>query len=88
MAYINISVDLDEVYDQMNHREKQNMVEWMYDDGILDSHPNINIRKLVRGEEELPGEAEIRNNLTKIWNGTHRLTNEEEQLIKQIADKL
>jgi hypothetical protein len=30
----------------------------------------------------------LRDNLSKIWNSYHRLTNEEELLIKQIANRL
>jgi hypothetical protein len=64
------------------------MAEWLYEDGILDTHPNAEIRKIVRGGEESNGEKELRDNLSKIWNSYHRLTNEEELLIKQIANRL
>ena len=43
---------------------------------------------LVRGEEESQGEFELRNNLLKLWNGHYRLTNEDEEIIKKIANKL
>jgi hypothetical protein len=88
MSYVRIDVDLDEVYDQMGRRDKHNMAEWLYEDGILDTHPNAEIRKIVRGGEESNGEKELRDNLSKIWNSYHRLTNEEELLIKQIANRL
>jgi hypothetical protein len=48
----------------------------------------VEIRKVVRGKEESPGEHELRNHLSKIWNSYHRLSNEDELLIKQIANKL
>jgi hypothetical protein len=88
MSYVRIDVYLDEVYDQMGRSDKNNMAEWLYEDGILDTHPNAEIRKIVRGGEESNGEKELRDNLSKIWNSYHRLTNEEELLIKQIANKL
>lgn len=88
MSYVRIDVYLDEVYDQMGRSDKNNMVEWLYEDGILDTHPNAEIRKIVRGGEESNGEKELRDNLSKIWNSYHRLTNEEELLIKQIANRL
>jgi hypothetical protein len=88
MAYVRIDVDLDEVYNEMDRRDKQTMVEWLYDDGILQSHSNPEIRKLVRSDEESPGEYELRNNLMKLWNGHYRLSNEDEEIIKQIANKL
>jgi hypothetical protein len=88
MSYVRIDVDLDEVYNEMGRSDKHNMAEWLYEDGILDTHPNAEIRKIVRGGEESNGEKELRDNLSKIWNSYHRLTNEEELLIKQIANRL
>jgi hypothetical protein len=43
---------------------------------------------MVRGNEESNGEKELRDNLSKLWNAYHRLSNEDELLIKQIANKL
>jgi len=88
MSYVRIDVDLDEVYNEMGRSDKHNMAEWLYEDGILDKHPNAEIRKMVRGGEESNGEKELRDDLSKIWNSYHRLTNEEELLIKQIANRL
>jgi len=88
MAYVRIDVDLDEVYNEMDRRDKQTMAEWLYDDGTLGKHPNPEIRTLVRGDEETPGEYELRNNLMKLWDGHFRLSNEDEEIIKQIANKL
>ena len=88
MSYINVTVDLDEVYNQMGKYDKRDMAEWLYEDGILDTHPNPEIRKLIRGNEESNGEKDLRDNLSKLWNSYHRLSNEDELLIKQIANKL
>ena len=88
MPYVRIDIDLDEIYDEMDRHDKREMAGWLFDDGILGSHPNPEIRKLVRGEEESQGEKELRDNLLKIWDSYHRLSNEQELLIKQIADKL
>ena len=88
MSYINVTVDLDEVYNQMGKYDKRDMAEWLYEDGILDTHPNPEIRKLIRGNEESQGEKELRDVLDKLWNAYHILSNEDELLIKQIANKL
>lgn len=88
MSYINVTVDLDEVYNQMGKYDKRDMAEWLHDDGIIGSHPNPEIRKLIRGNEESQGEKELRDVLDKLWNAYHRLSNEDELLIKQIANKL
>lgn len=88
MPYINVHVDLDEIYDDMDRSDKRNMAEWLYDDGILGTHPNAEIRRLVRGNEESNGEKDLRDDLSKLWNAHYQLTNEEELLIKQIANRL
>lgn len=88
MAWIRIDVDLDDVYNEMDRRDKQTMADWLFDDGILESHPNPEIRKVLRGDEESPGEKELRDNLTKVWNSYYLLTTEEEELIKKISNRL
>ncbi len=88
MPDLRLHVDIDEIYDEMDRSDKRQMAEWLYDDGILGKHPNPDIRRLVRGEEETPGETELRDNLTKLWNGHFRLSNEDEEIIKKIANKL
>jgi hypothetical protein len=88
MPYVRIDIDLDEIYDEMDRHDKREMATWLFDDGVLGSHPNPEIRKLVRGDEESQGEKELRDNLSKIWNSYHQLKNEEEELIKKIANRL
>jgi len=87
MPYLRLHVDLDEIYDDMDRSDKRQMTEWLHEDGILESHPSPEIRKLVRGKEESPGEAELRDNLLKLWNSHYQLSNEEEEIIKKIASR-
>ena len=87
MAWIRINVDLDEVYDEMDRSDRRTMAQWLYDEGILESHPNPEIRKVVRGDIESQGEKELRDNLTKLWNNYYLLTNEEEELIKKLSSR-
>jgi hypothetical protein len=88
MSWVRIDVDLDEVYGEMSRTDKRDMAEWLHDDGILESHPNPEIRKVVRGDDESYAEKELRDNLTKLWNGHYQLSTEDEDIIKQIANKL
>ena len=88
MPYINVHVDLDEIYDDMDRHDKREMAGWLFDDGVLGSHPNPEIRKLVKGDEDSIGEKEFKDALEKLWNAYHRLSNEDEELIKKIANKL
>ena len=87
MPYINLHVDLDEIYDEMDRSDKREMAKWLHDDGILESHPNSEIRKIVRGDEESNGEKELRDNLTKLWNSYYRMSNEDILLIEQLSKK-
>ena len=88
MSWVSISVDLDDIYDEMDRYDKQKMAEWLHDDGVLETHPNPEIRKVVRGDDESPGEYEFRNNLTKLWNSHYQLTVEDQEIIKTIANKI
>lgn len=87
MAWIRIDVDFEDVYNEMDRSDKRTMAQWLHDDGILESHPNPEIRKVVRGDEESQGEKELRDNLTKLWNVYYRMGKEDEELIKNLADK-
>ena len=87
MSSVRVYVDLDDVYDEMDRSDKRTMAQWLHDDGILESHPNPEIRKVVRGDEESQGEKELRDNLTKLWNSYYRITKEDEELIKKLADR-
>ena len=87
MPYIRIDVDLDDIYNEMDRHDKRTMAEWLYDDGILQSHTNPEIRKVVRGDDESQGEKELRDNLSKIWKSYYQLTNEEEENIKNISNR-
>jgi hypothetical protein len=88
MTYIRIDVDLDDVYNEMDRHDKRTIAEWLHDDGILETHPNPEIRKVVRGDNESQGEKELRDNLTKIWNSYYLLTGEEEEIIKKLSSRL
>ena len=85
---IRVYVDLDDIYDEMSEWDKQEMAEWLSDDGILDKHSNPNIRVLVKGSEESFGEEQLRNDLSKLWKGYYQLSNEDIEIIKTIANKI
>ena len=43
MPYINVHVDLDDIYDEMSSSDKRDIAEWLHEDGILNKHPNTEI---------------------------------------------
>jgi len=88
MSWISIDVDLDDVYSEMSRYDKEKMAEWLMEDDILESHPSQNVRLLIRGQEESLGEEQLRNDLTKLWNGYYQLSNEDIETIKLLANKI
>jgi hypothetical protein len=87
MTYIRIDVDLDDVYGEMDRNDKRTIAEWLYDDGILQSHTNPELRKVVRGDNESQGERELRDNLTKIWNSYYQMNDDELSKVEEISKK-
>lgn len=87
MNWINISVDLDEVYGGMSRSDKMNMAEWLYEDGILGDHTNPKIRKMVRGDNESQGEKEFKDNLSKLWRSYYQMNDDELSKVEEISKK-
>jgi hypothetical protein len=86
MPYINLHVDLDDIYDEMDRSDKRTMAKWLHDDGILESHPNPEIRKIVIDCESLM-EEEFQKNLSKLWNRYYSMSGEDLLLIEQLCKK-
>lgn len=87
MSSVRVYVDLDDVYDEMCIYDKQKVAEWLYEDGILGSHTNQDIRKIAIEDRESFGEQELKKNLTKLWNSYYRMTKEDEEIIKNLSIK-
>lgn len=88
MSWIRIDIDLDDIYNEMSRQDKQNMAQWLYEDDILETHPKSTIRTLVKGNEGSFGEEQLRNDLSKLWNGYYQLSNKDIEIIKTITNKL
>jgi hypothetical protein len=83
---ISIDVDLDDVYSEMSTSDCKTMTEWLYEDGYLDKY-----LEKERGKN-------LTSSTANGWNWKEvchklslsqlRLTNEEEEIIKKIADRL
>ena len=86
MPYINVHVDLDDIYDDMDGSDKRAMAEWLFDDGVLQKHPNPEIRKMVIDSESLM-EEEFQKNLSKLWNNYYSISGEDLLLIEQLSKK-
>jgi len=80
---IDVDVDLDDVYSEMSSSDCEEMTEWLYDDGYLDKY--IEQAKNLVSYSTGHSWEEICN---KLYLSQLRLTNEEEEIIKKIADRL
>jgi hypothetical protein len=86
MTYINIDVDLDDVVEQLSSREKQKLVDALYDDGYyqteLEKELDSDVAPTVSVNEQL-----FRTELSKISKNYVNLTNEDEELIMKIGKR-
>lgn len=82
MAYIftevEVDIDVDDFLESCSRREKEDLVRRLKEGGLWEdtASENLNIMDLEWNET-----------LTKLANARLRLTNEEEEIIKKIANK-
>jgi hypothetical protein len=82
MTRISIDVDIDDVLYNLSDREKQKLVEELYDDGFVQTQistddSNNNLLDVMWTES-----------VTKLLNNRHMLTSEDEEIIKKISNKI
>ena len=88
MPYINVDVDLEEVYDDMTESEKREMAIWLDNDGYcLAGDIDNYTHDFIIENQSLEDEFWIEN-IKKLFHGRLQLSPEDEDTIKQIADKL
>lgn len=83
---ISIDVDLDDIYSEMSRSDCEEMTNWLYDDGYLDKYlERERAKNLTSSTANGWNWKEI---CHKLSISQLRLTNEEEEIIKKIADRL
>jgi hypothetical protein len=82
---ISVDVDLDDVFIAMDKRDRENMADWLHDEGYLDKYLEKEQAKNLASYSTGHSWKEICN---KLFLNQLRLTNEEEEIIKKIADRL
>jgi hypothetical protein len=87
MAYIEVDVDIDSLYDEMNRWEKQSMAEMLEKDGFCTLDEDDNEDDFIIEDPNAFDEEWIKV-MKKIFNGRLQLSNEDEEIIKTIANKL
>ena len=82
---ITVDLDLDDVFIAMGERHRKDMANWLFDEGYLEEYiEKERTRKLTSTVNGWDWE----DTCDKLVNNQLRLTNEEEEIIKKIADKL
>lgn len=82
MSYVSVDVDIDDVLWSMSDREKQKLVDELYDDGFT---PTELEKKLDPPSHA--AEFEFNEALNKLKGKWNMLTSEEEQMIIKISKR-
>lgn len=83
MPYVNVDVDLEDVYNDLSTSARNTLVGWLKEDGYIED-PETN---------EFPSSETYKDDewvgiIQKLAKNRHQLTLEEEELIKSISNKL
>jgi hypothetical protein len=82
---ISIDIDLDYIYAEMGSSDCKEMTSWLYDDGYLDEYLE---KERAKNLTSYTNGWDWKGICHKLSNSQLRLTNEEEEIIKKIADRL
>lgn len=78
MSYINIDVDIDEIISCLTNKEKQELVDDLYDDGYI----------AKKSDEAKSTDDEWNEQIGKLFNNKWRLSPEDEATILAITNKI
>jgi hypothetical protein len=79
MPYISVNVDLDEVYDELSTGDKKDLVEWLSDDGFIDT-------TITPENSGLTNDA-FNEMCSKLANAYYRMSKEDEEIIINMVKK-
>ena len=81
MPYISVDIDFEEVYQELRDREKQQLVDWLKEDGYLTKR-DTEYEKPISVMQEL-----FEDDLAKIRRAYLTISAEDAELINQIAKR-
>lgn len=79
MPYVNIHVDLEDIYDDLSTKEKEMLVDWLEQDDTL---PTVKVSNYTGIMNE-----EFTNVCSKLAQTYYKMSKEDEQLIINIVNK-
>ena len=86
---ISIHVDLDEVYDQMDRWDKNQIIDYLRDDGYLTDEPsgiNDGVSILIPNDASMGQEEHLRL-VSKLGGLYYRISDEDMEIIRNIVKK-
>jgi hypothetical protein len=78
MTYISVDIDIDDVIYSLTDREKQNLVDDLYNDGYV----------AKKDTSEINNDYEWNEQVNKLFNNKWRLSKEDEETILKISSKI
>jgi hypothetical protein len=78
MTYISVDIDIDDVIYSLTDREKQNLVDDLYNDGYVAKKDTLEINNDYEWNEQV----------NKLFNNKWRLSKEDEETILKISSKI
>jgi hypothetical protein len=89
MAYIQVDIDVDDFYDDLSSRDKQELINLLKDDGYLEKNQLVEALDDVDYEfNGSPMDHEWYALINKINKSRYQLTKEQEQLLIDLAKSL
>jgi hypothetical protein len=81
MTYVRVTIDLEDLYDELGSYDKRTLANWLYNDNIIDLPPNNSANTTLL-------EDELIEKLSKIMQSYARLTQEQILTIEAIYETL
>jgi hypothetical protein len=79
--WVNINVDVGEIYNELSDREKHTLLDWLEDDGISSYGNDDNAMSIS------PMREDWSDTCIKLSHLYYRMTNEEQEAIEKIVKK-
>ncbi len=78
--YVNLDVDIDDILSGLSGREKQQLVDELYEDGYVPKQ----VEEIIDNDNDSDFDEQVRKLIGNSW----RLTKEDEETILKITNKL
>jgi hypothetical protein len=88
MPYIDIDIDVEDFYDELNRCEKEELIELLEQDGFLEKKQVFRASEDADGIDGNPVDHEWAEMMNKINQSRYQLTPEQEDILINLAKSL